>query len=128
MKASLYFWQLNLLGMQIAGEQGSYSVSHSIKSARRKFEYIKYRNLYLIFEWCVDFSTDKTQGRFDLGGSEAKDFLHIFMSLLVPPSQHTSSEGAGEAIDMHTGCGSLALLRNVSYFPHSISCGSSEEN
>lgn len=52
--------------------QGRYSVSDSIKSARRKFEYIKYRNLYFIFDWFVDFSytfhwLKAGQGRFDLG-------------------------------------------------------------
>lgn len=57
--------------------------SHSIKSATRKSEYLKHRNLYFRFDWLVDFSyafhwRKSGPGRCELGDSGQRTWtLHF---------------------------------------------------
>lgn len=73
-----------LTACKLLVKTGEHSVSHSIKSATRKFECLKYRNLYFSFHWCVDFSytfhrhKSGQGGQLDLGDSGAKDLTSTF--------------------------------------------------
>lgn len=97
------------------GRQGSYSVSHSIKSARRKSEYIKYRNLFLTdLETFPLSSTDKSgQGRFAVGDSGTKDLNFTFPVLAGTSQPPYLLRTQGRSKQAHRGRGSLEVFRRL---------------
>lgn len=85
------------------GRQQGSSVSSSIKLAGRKFEYIKYRNLYFSFDRSVDFSgifhwQKLGRGRIALRWLWDKGLnLHISLSSLIPRGQQSQDAHANQS-------------------------------